>query len=62
MLHAGITEEQVDKIGERTARLIYNEIVELTYPGQFSELQRMIEEGEYTPPTEEEIEESKKNS
>lgn len=62
LLMHGLTEDQVNKLGERVAEALYEEIIDLTYPHARKQLQEMIEKGEYTPPTEDEIEESKKNS
>ncbi len=61
MMH-GLTEEQVNKLGESVAKALYEEIIDLTYPNAREQLEKLIEDGEYTPPTEDEIEESKKNS
>ena len=62
LINAGLTEEQVLSLGERVATALYEDVVELTYPNMMEELKRLQEAGEYIPPTEEEIEESKKNS
>lgn len=62
LLNAGLTQEQTDKLSERTARALYEEVVELTYPNATAELKKLMESGEYTEPTDDEVEESKKNS
>lgn len=62
LINAGLTEEQVDKLGENVTIALYNEVVDLTYPNAREELQKLIDSGEYTPPTDEEREDVKKNS
>lgn len=62
LINAGLTEDQVDKLGERVARALYEEVIELTYPNATAELKALMESGEYKEPTEDEVEESKKNS
>ena len=62
LLCAGLTNEQVDKLGEGVLIALYEEVIDLTYPNARKELKALEEAGNYTPPTEEEAEESKKNS
>ncbi len=62
LINAGLTEEQVNILGERVAQALYEEVVTLTYPNAVEELKAMMESGTYVPPTEEEKEISKKNS
>jgi len=62
LLNAGLTQEQVEKLGQNVVVALYEEVIDLTYPNQRNELQAMIDSGEYKEPTEDEIEESKKNS
>jgi len=60
--NAGLTEEQVLELGEGVAKDLYEAVVELTYPNVMAEIKKLQEEGNYTPPTEEEMEQAKKNS
>ena len=60
LINAGLTEDQVDKLGVNVIVAIYNDIVDFTYPNMREEYEKMISEKDYTPPTEEEIEDSKK--
>lgn len=60
LINAGLTEDQINLLGERVLIDLYDEVVELTYPNARAELQRLIDEGLYTPPTDNEKEESKK--
>ena len=62
LVNAGLTREQSLILGEGVAKAIYEAVVELTYPNVMAELKRLQESGDYTPPTEEDEEESKKNS
>lgn len=62
LVNAGLTNEQVDLLGERVATALYEEVVELTYPNATAELKAQMEAGTYVAPTEDETEESKKNS
>lgn len=62
LINAGLTEEQVGKLGEGVAGDLYREVVELTYPNAMKRLKELQESGEYEPPTEKEIEDAKKNS
>jgi hypothetical protein len=61
LINAGLTEEQFDLLGEGVARELMNDVIDLTYPNMRQKLNELIEKGEYTPPSDEEIEESKKN-
>lgn len=62
LINAGLTEEQVDLLGERVAVALYEEVIDLTYPNLRKEVDEMIASGTYKEPTAEEIEEAKKNS
>jgi len=61
LINAGMTQEQVNKLGENVGKEIMNEVIDLTYPNMREKLQELIESGEYVPPTKTEKEESKKN-
>ncbi len=61
LIDAGLTEEQVMKLGEQTAIDLYTAVVDFTYPKLREQIQTMIDDGTYVEPTEEEQEESKKN-
>jgi len=61
LMDAGMTEEQYLSLSEQTSVDIMNDVIDLTFPNARAELQRMIEEGTFVPPTEEEKEASKKN-
>jgi hypothetical protein len=61
LMTAGLTEEQYYKLGETVATDLVNEVIDLTYPNMRQKLQELMDSGEYKPPTEEEMEESKKN-
>ena len=61
LLNAGLTEEQCLKLGETVLKALYQEVVELTYADELKQLKELKESGKYKEPTEEEIEESKKN-
>lgn len=62
LINAGLTEEEFNLLGEQVAIALYNEVIDLTYPNARKELQDKIDAGEYEEPTEDEVEESKKNS
>lgn len=62
LINAGLTEDQVDLLGERVAVALYDEVVELTYPNARAELEQMIKNGTFKKPTKDEQDESKKNS
>ena len=59
---AGLTKEQVLKLGENTSIAVYKAVVDLTYPNARAELERMIADGTYKPPTKEQEKKAKKNS
>lgn len=61
LIDAGLTLEQVNKLGSNVANDLYNDIVDLTYPQAREEMMKMLEDGNYIAPTETEIELSKKN-
>jgi hypothetical protein len=61
LLNAGLTEDQVSKLGERVATELMNAVIDLTYPGVRAEMERMVADDTYKAPTDDEIEESKKN-
>jgi len=62
LLNAGLTQEQINKLGQNTVTALYEEVIDLTYPNAREELEKLIKDGTYKEPTKEEIEESKKNS
>ena len=62
LLNAGLTQEQINKLGQNVIVALYEEVIDLTYPNARKELQAQIDSGEYKEPTEDEVEESKKNS
>jgi len=61
LVNAGLTEDQVDLLGERVAVALYEEVIDLTYPDLREEVNEMIASGTYKAPTNDEIEEAKKN-
>ncbi len=56
-----LTDDEIDMLGARVAQEIYDDILDLTHPGVRAERDKMIKEGTYKEPTEEEMEDSKKN-
>lgn len=61
LLGAGLSEDQVKCLGENVAIELYNEVIDLTYPNMREKLESMLKDGTYTPPSEEDVEKSKKN-
>lgn len=62
LLNAGLTQEQINKLGERVAIAVFEAVIDLTYPNAREDMQKMIDSGEYKEPTVLESEELKKNS
>lgn len=62
LINAGLTEEQVGELGQNIVPALYELVIDLTYPNARQELEKMIKAGTFVEPTEEEQEESKKNS
>ena len=61
LLNAGLTLEQIHKLGQHTVVSLYEEVIDLTYPNARVELENMIKDGTFKLPTDKEKEESKKN-
>ncbi len=61
LINAGLSPEQVAKLGENVAIALMNEVIDLTYPGVREEMKRMVEDGTYQKPSAEEKEKVKKN-
>jgi len=61
LLDAGLTNEQIDLLGDGVANELMKELIDLTYPELRENMERLIASGEYEPPTEAQMEEAKKN-
>lgn len=61
LLNIGFKEEDILKLGQRVIVDIYKEIIDLTYPNVRAELEQQIKDGTFEEPSEEDVEESKKN-
>lgn len=61
LINAGLKQEDISKLGESLLPELYLALIEFTYPNASEELAKQKEDGTYVEPTEEDIEESKKN-